>query len=57
VIPPSFIPENSVLAYLPGLSPDELQNDLPDVWKRDLTAERRAAPDTHHASRARSIVE
>ena len=32
----------SVLAYLPALPPDELQNHLPDVWKRDSMAEQRA---------------
>lgn len=45
----------SVLAYLPGLPPDELPNYLPDVWKRDLMAEQRAALNAHHASLARGI--
>ena len=40
----------SVLAHLPDLPPEELQNYLPDVWKRDLMAEQRAAPNAHHAS-------
>ena len=39
----------SVLAHLPGLPPDELQNYLPDVWKRDLMAEQQAAMAAHHA--------
>jgi hypothetical protein len=39
----------SVLAHLPGLPPDELQNYLPDVWKRDLMAEQQAALGAHHA--------
>jgi transposase len=39
----------SVLAYLPGLPPEELQNYLTDVWKRDLMAEQWAALSTHHA--------
>jgi transposase len=42
----------SVLAHLPGLPPDELPNYLPDVWKRDLMAEQRAALNAHHASLA-----
>jgi transposase len=46
----------SVLAHLPGLSPEELQKYLPDVWKRDLMAEERAALDAHHATLARGIV-
>jgi len=46
----------SVLAYLPGLPPEELPNYLPDVWKRDLMAEQRAALNAHHASLARGIV-
>ena len=40
----------SVLAHLPGLPPEELQNYLPDVWKRDLMAEQRAALNAHHAA-------
>jgi transposase len=40
----------SVLAHLPGLPPEELPNYLPDVWKRDLMAEQRAALNAHHAS-------
>jgi len=38
-----------------GLPPDELQNYLPDVWKRDLMAEHRAAPSAHHATLVRAI--
>jgi transposase len=46
----------SVLAYLPGLPPDELPTYLPDVWKRDLMAEQRKAMNAHDATLARSIV-
>jgi hypothetical protein len=46
----------SVLAHLPGLSPDELQNYLPDVWQRDLMAEQRAALNAHHAALVRAII-
>jgi transposase len=46
----------SVLAHLPGLAPDEYQNYLPDVWKRDLMAEQRAALNVHHASLVRGII-
>jgi hypothetical protein len=46
----------SVLAHLPGLPPEELQNYLPDVWKRDLMAEQQAALNAHHAGLARGIV-
>jgi hypothetical protein len=42
----------SVLAHLPGLPPDELQNYLPDVWKRDLMAEQRGALNAHHVALA-----
>jgi hypothetical protein len=41
---------------VPGLPPEELPNYLPDVWKRDLMAEQRAALNAHHASLARGIV-
>jgi transposase len=44
----------SVLAHLPALPPDQLQNYLPDVWKRDLMAEQRAALNAHHANLART---
>ncbi len=44
----------SVLAHLPGLPPEELPNYLPDVWKRDLMAEQRAALNAHHAALARA---
>jgi transposase len=44
----------SVLAHLPSLAPDELQNYLPDAWKRDLMAEQRAALDAHHATMIRA---
>jgi transposase len=44
----------SVLAYLPGLSPEELHNYLPDVWKRDLMAEQQAALNAHHAKLIRA---
>ncbi len=40
----------SVLAHLPGLPQEELQNYLPDVWKRDQMAEQRAALNAHHAA-------
>jgi transposase len=46
----------SVLAYLPALSPDELQNYLPDVWKRDLMAEQQATLNADRANLARGIV-
>src|SRR5580658_4510009 len=46
----------SVLAHLPGLPPDELQNYLPDVWKRDLMAEQQAALNAHHAALARAVI-
>ena len=46
----------SVLAHLPALPPDELANYFPDVWKRDLMAEQRAALNANHASLARGIV-
>jgi transposase len=43
----------SVLAHLPVITgksaAEELQNYLPDVWKRDLMAEQRAKLDAHHA--------
>jgi transposase len=42
----------SVLAYLPGLPPDELQNYLPDAWKRDLMAEQQ----TELAERSHRIM-
>ena len=46
----------SVLAHLPALMPEELQNYLPDVWKRDLMSEQQAALDDHHARMAGVIV-
>jgi len=46
----------SVLAYLPGLSPEELPNYLPDVWKRDLMAEHQAKLSAHHAALVRAII-
>ena len=46
----------SVLAHLPGLPPDELPNYLPDVWKRDLMEEQRAAMIAHHATLAQATV-
>jgi hypothetical protein len=46
----------SVLAHLPALPPDELQNYLPDVWKRDLMAEQRAKLSAHHAALARAVI-
>jgi hypothetical protein len=46
----------SVLAHLPGLPQDKLQNYLPDVWKRDLMAEQRAALNAHHAALAHMKV-
>jgi transposase len=41
----------SVLAHLPATdgSPQQLQNYLPDIWKRDLMAEQRTALNAHHA--------
>jgi len=48
----------SVLAHLPALaegkastgnSAEELQNYLPDVWKKDLMAEQKSALQAHHA--------
>jgi transposase len=47
----------SVLVYLPGLSPDELPNYLPDVSKRGLMAEQRAALIANHAGLAGGIVQ
>ncbi len=44
----------SVLAHLPGLSPEELHNYLPDVWKRDLMAEQQATLIAHHAKLIRA---
>ena len=46
----------SVLAYLPGLPPEELQHYLPDVWKRDLMAEQRTALSAHHAAMTHAKV-
>jgi hypothetical protein len=46
----------SVLAHLPALPPEELQNYLPDVWKRDLMAEQQAALSAHHATLVRPII-
>jgi transposase len=46
----------SVLAHLPGLPPGELPNYLPDVWKRDLMAEQRAALIAHHTALAHAKV-
>jgi transposase len=45
----------SVLAHLPGLPPEELQNYLPDVWKRDLMAEQQTALNAHHAALTRAM--
>jgi hypothetical protein len=39
----------SVLARLPTTPSEQLQNYLPDTWKRDLMAEQRAALNAHHA--------
>jgi transposase len=39
----------SMLAYLSVTPAEKLQNYLPDVWKRDLMAEQKAATDAHHA--------
>ena len=39
----------SVLAYLPVTPPEQLQNYLPEVWKRVLMAEQKSATDSHHA--------
>jgi len=46
----------SVLAYLPELPPEQLQNYLPDVWKHDLTAEQQAALNAHHAALAQATA-
>jgi transposase len=46
----------SVLAHLPALPPEELQNYLPDVWKRDLMAEQQKALSAHHAKRVHAII-
>ena len=46
----------SVLAHLPELPPDELQNCLPDVLMRDLMAEQRGELTAHHAALVRSII-
>ena len=46
----------SVLAHLPALPPDELQNYLPDGWKRDLMAEQRAKLSAHHAALDRAVI-
>jgi transposase len=46
----------SVLAHLPALPPEELQNDLPDVWKRDLMAQQRQKLSAHHAALARAVI-
>jgi hypothetical protein len=40
----------------PALPQDELQNYLPDVWKRDLIAEQRAALIAHHVTLVRTII-
>jgi hypothetical protein len=45
-----------VLAHLPALPPEELQNYLPDVWKRDLMAEQQKALSAHHAKRDHAII-
>ena len=45
----------SVLAHLPGLPPDELQNYLPDVWKRALMAKQQMNLNTRHAVLVRAI--
>jgi transposase len=46
----------SVLAHLPSLPSDELQNYLPDVWKRDLMVEQQAKLSAHHAALARAVI-
>jgi hypothetical protein len=46
----------SVLAHMPALPSDELQNYPPDAWKRDLMAEQQAALKAHHANLARGMV-
>jgi transposase len=46
----------SVLAHLPALPPDELQNYLPDMWKRDLMAEQRAEAGAHYAKLVRAMI-
>ena len=40
----------SVLAHLPVLPPEELQDYLPDAWMRDLMGEQRAALNAYHAA-------
>ena len=46
----------SVLAHLPALPPEELQNYLPDAWKRDLMAEQQAALNDHHARMVSAMI-
>ena len=44
----------SVLAHLPTTPADQLQNYLPDAWKRDLMNEQKDALDAHHAALTRA---
>jgi hypothetical protein len=50
----------SVLAHLPIIASksaaEELQNYLPDRWKRDLMAEQQAKLSAYHATLARGIA-
>jgi len=46
----------SVLAYLPVTPTEDLQNYLPDAWKRDLMAEQKSALDVHHGVMVRAAV-
>lgn len=50
----------SVLAHLPVIdgesAANELQNYLPDVWKRDLMAEQQAALSQHHAKMVSALA-
>jgi hypothetical protein len=47
----------SVLAHLPGLTPDELPNYPPeDDWKRDLMAEQQTELNAQHATLVRAII-
>jgi len=39
----------SVLAHLPATPSSQLEQFLPDVWKRDLMAEHTAGLQAHHA--------
>jgi len=46
----------SVMAHLPALPPEQLQNYLPDLWKRDLMNEQQVALSDHHAKMAGAVI-